>query len=121
MFKNILAAIVLAISVGGCSDQTGNTGSDGYRFGEPEYVATEMQIQLLKFDSYTSLREAAEQQGLSDEVTQGIFGFSVINPDTGICIIHTIDPQVKWVPDELGHETAHCFYGQWHTDNKTRN
>jgi hypothetical protein len=30
-----------------------------------------------------------------------------------------VDPKVEYQPEFVGHEMLHCFYGQWHKNNKT--
>jgi hypothetical protein len=30
------------------------------------------------------------------------------------CTMFIINPEERYVPEFIGHELTHCFYGQWH-------
>ncbi len=114
MFKKALLILSAAFALTSCNN---NTGADGYVFGEPQYVKTDLKVEVVLHPSQEALVEVAKEYGVTDP---NVMAFSLINPKTNVCKVHIVNPAVDYVPEFIGHEFTHCVYGQWHTDNASR-
>lgn len=122
MFKKIAVlaggislAFIAALGVVSCSPS--NPSADGYTFGKKQYEMDEVSISVHTFKNQQEFRAAAKKVGIDDD---NVVAFSTIRPPFDHCEIYMIDPAVKYEPEFIGHEFAHCVYGQWHTDNDSR-
>lgn len=97
----ILAALLLA----GCPS---STASDGYTFGKPTWVATDLRIKVVLFPSIAELRRNGPKAEGRD-----LMAFAEVSPD-GTCTIYKLDSRVSYQPHWDGHELNHCIYGEWH-------
>ncbi len=100
-----------------CGQQpASNVGKDGYSFGEKQFTKKEFKVVITEYPSRQDFIKAAKAKGIKnpDEVA----AFSILSsPKFDTCKIHIVDPTVVYEPEFLGHELAHCIYGQWHTNN----
>lgn len=103
------AALILAAALllGGC-DQS---AADGYAFGVPTFDRVEPNIRVVTHRSLAELRAAAPK-GVYDAEAAKLMAWSVIRPDG--CEMHVVDPAVSYQPEWIGHELAHCAWGEWH-------
>jgi hypothetical protein len=115
MIKKLLS-IVLLLFLSSCQPPS-NTGADGYKFGEPQYEKTEVQIKLVTYKSKSELLAVAKTYGVVDE---NLAAFSIIKFPFDVCTIHMLHPRVRYEPEFTGHEFLHCTFGQWHTNNGER-
>jgi hypothetical protein len=95
-------------------------GADGYRFGEPEFERNDVEITLVTYPNIRALRKSATDLGVGDASELMAFATYPSDPNIKRCTIHVLDPKYEYQPEWIGHETAHCFYGQWHTSNNDR-
>jgi hypothetical protein len=116
--QKFLSAAAAALLLMSCDVQP--VGKDGYRFGEPEFERNDVTIKIVTYDSRQELHQAAKRLGGIED--PNLQAFAQWSPDITIkrCTIHVMNPQVRYEPEWMGHEIAHCFYGQWHTSNNHR-
>ena len=110
-----IAAIALAILPVSCGPQNSRTGSDGYTFGTKQYTQKKFTVVITEYPNRKEFLEAARAAGIK---TPDVIAFSkLVPPKFDTCKVHIVDPKVSYQPEFLGHEFAHCIYGQWHTNN----
>lgn len=90
---------------------------DGYTNVRPEYVRTELNVKIVYYQSFRELKAAyldivPNTQALRQINERDLRAFSQIKQ--GVCVIHMIDPRVKYLPEFYGHELIHCSMGRWH-------
>ena len=117
MLKKLITLSALVFLLNGC-DVGPKQGSDGYTFGKPQYVKEQVQIKTVLYGSNAELQTAAKSMGVKNP---DIVAFSVLKAPFDVCTIHMVDPTIDYTPEFIGHEFAHCLYGQWHTNNASRN
>lgn len=103
----ILAALMLA----GCDART---GADDYRFERREMTLSPVTVTLVEYDRPADLLAAAERLGARFGHDRDGQAFGILRPALQTCEIHMVRPEVRWAPEWLGHEAAHCFWGRWH-------
>jgi len=96
------------------------TGPDGYSFGSPEYVQHQFVTYVKVHKTREELRQAAKEKGMAYVPDLAAFSYSGEVDGVPVCIVHVMDPHTIYEPEFIGHEFTHCMYGQWHTDNNTR-
>lgn len=101
-----LASLILLL-LAGCSD-----APDGYVFGQSEYRRDEITLTVVTYPGVASLRAAAETRGVAVEQGRALMAFSEIRGTH--CTMHIVEPEVKYQPQWIGHETVHCIRGRWH-------
>ncbi len=95
-------------------------GPDKYTFGEPQYVKDYSYIRRVKYKTFGALALSARQHGFKR--WQAVRAFAIQDPSiVGPCTVHIVDPQVSYHPDYFGHESLHCFYGNWHRNAGVNN
>lgn len=95
-----------------------NQGYDGYIFGKKQYEKNAVLVVVATYKTDAEFKAAAKKYIKTDY--DKVAAFSLVNPNTDVCTIHMMDPSVKYQPEFIGHEFAHCLYGQWHTNNQSR-
>ena len=115
MLKKLLP-IFLILGLTSC-DTGPREGSDGYKFGQPQYERSQVQINVVTYKNRNYLLAAAKARGVDNT---DVVAFSVLRPPFDTCTIHMIDPRVSYEPEFVGHEYLHCVYGQWHTNNDSK-
>ena len=101
-----MRALILALGLlaTGCKQPA----ADGYEFGEPTWVATELRVTVVLVPSAEEMRRIAPKiEG------REVMAFARIRPD-GNCTIYKLDSRVKYAPEWDGHELNHCIFGEWH-------
>lgn len=116
MFKKLLTTVLLAFTVVSCKPAP-NKGADGYQFGTPQYEKQQVTINVVTYQKRSDLLKEAKKYGANSET---LVAFSVLKFPFDTCTVHMVDPRVKYEPEFIGHEFAHCVYGQWHTNNDSR-
>ena len=116
MIKKFIPLAAFAFLLGSC-EPVAKTGADGYTFGEPQFNNQQVQVTIVTYKNKAELDAAAREKGVN---IPELAAFSVLHPPYNICTIHMIDPKVSYEPEFIGHEFAHCVYGQWHTNNESR-
>lgn len=105
----ILAAALLLASC----DQS--EAADGYVFRAKEWDRSEVVVRKVEHKSFAELRAALpgrmSREWKDLHVARGAWG--QLHED-GSCTMHIINPEVRYQPEWIGHESAHCFYGPWH-------
>lgn len=116
--KKILAAtLVLAIAACNNTQPVQHKGKDGYTFGKKQYDKDVVTIRFVTHKSLDELQETARVLKVDNYSEVG--AFSELTPPFNNCIVHILDPAVKYEPELIGHEILHCKYGQWHTNNSS--
>lgn len=115
MFKKIITVAALSLLIASCKPAP-KEGADGYVFGEKQYVKQSVQITVVEYETRQVFNKELARRGLSKDVV----AFSALVAPFDKCTIHMVNPSVEYVPEFIGHEFAHCMYGQWHTNNDSR-
>jgi hypothetical protein len=84
---------------------------DGYSFETEQFEHRDLHIIFVPVEKQTDLRALAEIHGIHLHDAQ-IKAFSL--PYGTTCAIYAVDPKVAYEPEFLGHELAHCIYGNFH-------
>ena len=117
MFRKIFFSIFVVGMLASCKPAP-QQGADGYSFGTPQYKKQQVTIQIVTYSNSKQLQDVAKSKGANNS---DIVAFSVLHsPSFDVCTVHMIDPQVRYEPEFIGHEFAHCIYGQWHTNNNSK-
>lgn len=118
MFKQITGLFLSSLLLVSCNQQTSSTvGADGYSFGTKQYEKTQVQVNVVTYESRADLLKVARSRGINSD---SLVAFTILRPPFDTCTIHMVDPSVLYEPEFVGHEFLHCVYGQWHTDNDSR-
>jgi hypothetical protein len=112
MFKKIITIAALAFLITSCKP----VAKDGYAFGEKQYSKKTVQVNIVEYPTRQSFNKELARRKL----TKDVVAFSTIAAPFDKCTIHMVDPSVEYVPEFIGHEFAHCAYGQWHTNNNSK-
>lgn len=128
--KVMMSIIILLIAgfllmTGGCeSKKTGNMGRDGYRFESAEKVITDPQIHVVLVNSPDEMFQLYyDKTGKKMPDNVRLSAFAILYPThPEVCTLYMLDPRTtKYEPEFIGHEFAHCVFGQWHpTQDKRR-
>lgn len=110
-------AAALVFTVIGCN-QSKHPGADGYTFGTKQFERDQVNVVVHTYKSREEFVASAKARGIKN--ADQVAAYSVLRPPFDTCTIHMIDPAVSYDPEFIGHELAHCLYGQWHTDNDSR-
>lgn len=115
MYKKILVIFVALFLLSCDSQPVSNAGADGYRFGIAQYQKETVTIKLVTYDSVKSFdAEVKRRKIVTRETNSTVVAFAILKPPFDICEIHIVKPTVRYIPEFMGHETYHCFYGGWH-------
>lgn len=114
--KKALSLLVLPLLVIGLSANKSpngfNKALDGYIFEGKQYSEPSVTISVVLFPSEKELEKWAwEHEYLVPTRTTA---FSVLTTDRTKCTIYMVDPDKDYQPESIGHEAAHCFFGNWH-------
>jgi len=116
MFKKAFVSLLTVGLLSSC-DISSAPGADGYSFGQKQYVKNSVQIDVVEYSTRQSFNKELARRRLSEDVV----AFAVLSPPYfNRCTIHMVDPSIEYVPEFMGHELAHCLYGQWHTSNNSK-
>lgn len=85
--------------------------ADGFEFSRKQFERLEPQISVVTYEYDNDLQAAARRLGARG--TKNMRAFVVMQGER--CEIHVIDPERSWQPQDLGHEFAHCVWGDWHS------
>lgn len=108
----LICATIIALLVVSCDRR----GSDEYAFGTKQYEKSSVKVNIVTYKSEKEFREEIKRRKLSENTA----AFTVLKPPFDECTINMIDPSVRYEPQFVGHEFLHCVYGQWHTNNQSR-
>jgi hypothetical protein len=84
---------------------------DGYSFETEQFEHRTVTVTFVPLEKQTDLRALSEIAGLHPRQGQ-VKGFTING--AGSCTIYMMDPKVAYEPEFLGHELAHCIYGNFH-------
>lgn len=116
MFKLIAVAASLLIATPAIA---ADKGGDDYVFSTKEISAFNLKVEIREYPSFEALGAVwASQNGGKFPADRQLIAFSQASPyvkgERRLCIIHMVDPKVSYKPEFIGHELAHCIYGDWH-------
>jgi hypothetical protein len=120
MMSRLLTALTLlaAVSLTSCDQPVNRVAADGYKFGQSSFVRNHVKVKFVTYKTRTEFISAARKRDIENPGI--VAAFTELQPPFDTCTIHIVDPQISYEPEWLGHELAHCLYGQWHTDNNSR-
>jgi hypothetical protein len=111
MYKKLLAVFATLFLLSCDSQPVSNTGADGYKFGAASFEKEVVTVKLVTYNSEKEFRDEIVRRKIKGD---DIAAFAVLRPPFDTCEIHIVKPTVEYMPEFMGHETYHCFYGQWH-------
>ena len=115
--KSLIATGILLLTVVGglyACEQLEKPAADGYYFGEPQYVNTNVSVQIVTYTEKDFIEEVRKRR-----LPKEVMAFTeLFSNDQQRCRIHIVRPTEKYSPEMVGHEFLHCVYGQWHTSNE---
>lgn len=107
------SGFVAALLLAACGQ---NEAADGYIFAGKQYDRSSVLVKKQEHRSFADLRAALpprmSREWKDKRVARGAWG--ELHAD-GSCTIHFVDPSRSYQPEWIGHEAAHCFYGDWHS------
>lgn len=110
----LFAAAAIAALIATPVSARPNRGEDGYVFERKEWTELKFQTEIVLYPDLESLGEAAEKLGIYPDTGNKFAAFSVFYRTRKICVIHMVDPGVAYMPEQIGHELAHCGFGNFH-------
>jgi hypothetical protein len=115
MYKKVLAILAPLFLFGCDAAPSSNIGADGYRFGEPSFEKDRVTITLVTYPSQADFDREVRRRKIDTNPNKKVEAFAVLYaPNFDICEIHIVKPTTRYMPEFMGHETYHCFYGEWH-------
>jgi hypothetical protein len=132
--KVIMSVIIIAMfffilmvssALSGCEPKkSGNMGRDGYRFETAQYVSTDLDTNVILVKSQQEMLTLyTEKTGKQMPPNAKLHAFATLYPThPEVCTLYMLDPRTTtYEPEFIGHEFAHCVFGQWHpTQDKRR-
>ena len=92
-------------------DGSQRTGKDDYVFEKKEYEILDNTIEFVIIRDEKQFAEL-RKQFLNDD--KSVQAFSRLRKAEKKCIIYIKDAEWAYEPEYIGHEVAHCIWGQWH-------
>lgn len=114
MLKNLLLSLVCVLTLSACN----TVASDGFHFEKRHFTNSTVKVHVKEYRTLRKLKEAAIKSGLNPGEDKRIEAFSILDTEALECTIHFITPEVIYKPESIGHELAHCLYGNFH-DSKS--
>jgi hypothetical protein len=112
MYKKVLAVVATLFLLSCDSQPVSNTGADGYKFGTSTFEKEVVTITLVTYNSEKEFKDEVNRRQIKGN---DIAAFAILRPPSfDTCEIHIVKPTARYMPEFMGHETYHCFYGQWH-------
>lgn len=103
-------------------DQGQGTADDGYRFEKQTWEKTEYLTRNVLYPSIEAVQRAAPPEKQLEARLSGIplAAWGRLIPDASapgglICEKHIVDPAIRYMPSQIGHEDVHCMKGEWHS------
>lgn len=114
--KIIITGLILLFGIFGCEvTSKGKIGKDGYYFEQESFTRTNLQIQIVLYDTPLQLKTEFARRRNNISENRELVAFSTLNTNgTEVCTIHMVDPKRSYAPEFIGHEMTHCIYGEWH-------
>ena len=114
----VLTFLFVITAIASCTEQEEKNfaavANDTYRFEQKEYEELNPSISIVLYDSQEKFDKDA-QKALPRGPGIKVMAYSTLNQYTHHCTIHMVDPlKVKYAPEFMGHELAHCIWGDWH-------
>lgn len=104
----LIGAAVLASAV----VATASPSLDGYTFEQAQFQHLTVRVQFVPIKTEAEMARLAGSFGVPSK--GGIVkAFSVRRADE-TCVIYAEDPTVQYEPEFIGHELAHCLFGNFH-------
>lgn len=89
-------------------------GGDGYIFENKQWEITSFSVEIRQYESLYDLQREAEKHGIVPDMGNVFAAFMSMNKTRKHCIIHIYNPEKKYMPEQYGHELAHCAFGNFH-------
>ena len=111
--KFLIIPIILTVCVS-CTNIGNSTpkSSDGYRFGEKETEMLNPNIEFVIMKNYFEYNKIRKK--FFGHHWDTVQAFTRWRPESKTCIIYIKDPDWIYEPEYIGHEVAHCIWGNWH-------
>lgn len=106
------ASVLAALALTAC----GQSAPDGYTFEGAQWSRTSGDITFVLYPDRRSVAAAAPAVAHRDG--EELMAWSIASPSR--CTVHVVDPRRDWQPEWLGHEVAHCMFGEWHPKQNQR-
>ena len=91
--------------------------SDGYSFERKEWEKEHVHLTVQLLPDQAALVEEGKRRGA--DRPDALNGISLSSEKSDDCLILVVDPASGgWKPEILGHELAHCLWGEFHPSQK---
>lgn len=120
MTKTIIACLAAAAALLSTPAAAARKGADGYTFATKAMFNGSLEIQVIEYPTAAAMAKAwsaAHAGAIPPDKVLAAFSQLDANPVPGkprLCLIHVLDPKVRYEPENVGHELMHCIYGDWH-------
>lgn len=92
--------------------------SDGYKFERKEWEKEHVHLTVRLLPDQAALVEEGKRRGAHD--LDALSGISLSSKESDDCVVFVVDPDKGgWRPEILGHEVAHCIWGEFHPSQKS--
>jgi hypothetical protein len=112
--KFVAAFAALALTGAAPAPLSGPLAADGYRFEATEFVQEQIKLRVVSVRSQEELDALGRENGITFRGRLRLRGLS--RPAPGACTIYIVDQRITYAPEFLGHELAHCLYGEFHPE-----
>lgn len=120
----IILIVVLGLLLASCNANPPPTrrAADGFVFQIKQYEKTNFQMQVVVIKNQKEFDKIAKdffstRERRPTSVVSQLDGFSRLQHLASgelNCIIYIKDPNWKYEPEIIGHEVAHCIWGEYH-------
>lgn len=77
-----------------------------------------MQVDVVLLKSQKEMEAALLSAGGKVDSKREVAAFAIYSVKEPKCTIYMLDARIRYEPEFIGHEFAHCVYGQWHVKQK---
>ena len=120
LLRALLGALILILLMG-FDYSLLDRGRDGYYFEKKEYYRPDVIITYKFIDNRKEYDELKAERFTSSRARK-VEAWSVFYRDVESeykeCIVYVPDPSWTYRPELIGHEVLHCFFGEWHPNQK---
>lgn len=95
----------------------GEVGGDGYVFQQKAFSRLVLRLRVHEYRTRAALHRAVLRVAPDTEAIDDVVGFATFG--TRGCDVYLLDPAVRYEPEVIGHELAHCLHGNFHPGQET--
>lgn len=109
-----IANVAMAATLAQRGSWTMRLSKDGYYFEKREYQKEEISVSVVVAkDRFEWKAYVRDKVGAFAEPSK-LGAFAALRAEDNECTIYIKDPDWVYEPEYIGHELAHCVFGDWH-------